>query len=103
MTSPVLPSRSVALPLPSSPHWAPTSTIAGISALLFTHQPHTPWRPVLETVKPGDVHRTFIRQRIQALATKAYRTRAPRFRACPQPSSDRFKLLFPQLTGCHLA
>jgi hypothetical protein len=25
-------------------------------------------------VKPGDVHRTFIRQRIQALATKAYRT-----------------------------
>src|SRR5664279_939859 len=25
-------SRSVALPLPSSPHWAPTSTIAGIRA-----------------------------------------------------------------------
>src|SRR5688500_12149407 len=24
--------RSVALPLPSSPHWAPTSTIAGIPA-----------------------------------------------------------------------
>ncbi|CCI54746.1 hypothetical protein BN13_810012 [Nostocoides jenkinsii Ben 74] len=23
--------RSVALPLPSSPHWAPTSTIAGMS------------------------------------------------------------------------
>ena len=28
-----LPSRSVALPLPSSPHWAPTSTIAGMRYL----------------------------------------------------------------------
>ncbi|HWD83799.1 MAG TPA: hypothetical protein VG497_33090 [Kribbella sp.] len=28
---------------------------------------------MLETVKPGDIHRTFIRQCIQALATKAYR------------------------------
>ena len=30
----VVASRSVALPLPSSPHWAPSTTIAGISALL---------------------------------------------------------------------
>src|SRR5699024_3627513 len=30
-----LPTRSVALPLPSSPHWAPTSVIAGIGLYLF--------------------------------------------------------------------
>jgi hypothetical protein len=31
----------------------------------------------LETVKPGHVHRTFIRDAFQALATKAYRTWSP--------------------------
>src|ERR1700742_3428490 len=42
------PSRSVALPLPSSPHWAPISTIAGI---LFT--PFTRRKPLTAQARQG--------------------------------------------------
>src|SRR3712207_3662262 len=35
------PSRSVALPLPSSPHWAPTNTITGTSVDAFRRTPRT--------------------------------------------------------------
>ena len=47
----VVASRSVALPLPSSPHWAPSTTIAGISALLVVMSAET------ETA-PAQVHRS---------------------------------------------
>ena len=42
------PSRSVALPLPSSPHWAPISTMAGI---LFT--PFTRRKPLAAQARQG--------------------------------------------------
>src|SRR6188508_1107489 len=55
--------RSVALPLPSSPHWAPTSTIAGIAAPL-AHAPGggaaTRRRPLAGT-RRGLVHPTLSR------------------------------------------
>ena len=46
-------SRSVALPLPSSPHWAPSTTIAGIAALLTV----SPASGGPKETAPAQVHR----------------------------------------------
>src|SRR6187200_825039 len=66
--------RSVALPLPSSPHWAPTSTIAGIAAPLARAPGEgtaTRRRPLAGT-RRGLVHPTLSRDDVR-----------PRFRSAP--------------------
>src|SRR5687768_16167241 len=55
--SPVVVSRSVALPLPSSPHWAPRMTMAGIAAPVLAvpgngETPRLPWLPGAGLVRP---------------------------------------------------
>src|SRR6266446_9188114 len=77
------PSRSVALPLPSSPHWAPTITMAGIVTSPF--QPQHPAAPALtRKPRPHGVRVLLVRQGL--LRSEATRSGSPQ--SWDQPDSS---------------